>query len=259
MQGMGESRTDLLLWLNDLLQLGYTKIEQCGSGAAYCQIFDSIYRDVPMSKIKFNAKQEYEYVQNFKVLQGVFLKHKIDNAIPVERLLKCKMQDNLEFLQWVKKYWDMYYPGGTYEAVSRRKGEVGSAGSKPSMKKSTSVNSVSKAGAAATVARRVASPAVPKANPAPKKNLSPSLELEYQKQFDELSQNNLELKVAMEQMEKEREFYFSKLREIELFVQENLDNGTPKTSVEVLKDIQQIMYRTEDGFEVPVEDEEETY
>jgi hypothetical protein len=40
---MGESRTELLQWLNDLLQLNYTKIEQCGTGAAYCQILDSIY------------------------------------------------------------------------------------------------------------------------------------------------------------------------------------------------------------------------
>lgn len=37
------SRTDLLAWLNDLLQLNYTKVEQCGTGAAYCQILDSIY------------------------------------------------------------------------------------------------------------------------------------------------------------------------------------------------------------------------
>ena len=45
-QKMGESRNDLLAWLNDLSQLGYTKIEQCGSGVAYCVIIDSIYRDV---------------------------------------------------------------------------------------------------------------------------------------------------------------------------------------------------------------------
>ncbi|KAJ3035632.1 microtubule integrity protein mal3 [Rhizophlyctis rosea] len=100
---MGESRTELLAWINDLLQLGYTKVEQCGTGAAHCQIMDSIYRDVPLSKVKFNAKHEYEYVANFKILQTVFDKHKIDNAIPVERLCKCKFQDNLEFLQWMKK------------------------------------------------------------------------------------------------------------------------------------------------------------
>lgn len=37
------SRTDLLAWLNELLQINYTKVEQCGSGGAYCQIIDSIY------------------------------------------------------------------------------------------------------------------------------------------------------------------------------------------------------------------------
>lgn len=40
--------------------------------------------------------------------------------VPVERLVKCKFQDNLEFLQWMKKYWDTYYPGGHYDAVARR-------------------------------------------------------------------------------------------------------------------------------------------
>lgn len=37
------SRTDLLAWLNELLQINYTKIEQCGTGGAYCQVLDSIY------------------------------------------------------------------------------------------------------------------------------------------------------------------------------------------------------------------------
>ena len=40
---MGESRTELIAWVNEVTQLGYTKVEQCGTGAAYCQIIDSIY------------------------------------------------------------------------------------------------------------------------------------------------------------------------------------------------------------------------
>ena len=40
---MGESRTELIAWLNDLLQVNYTKVEQCGTGGAYCQIMDSIF------------------------------------------------------------------------------------------------------------------------------------------------------------------------------------------------------------------------
>lgn len=90
-------------------------------GAALCQIFDSIYGDVPLQKVKFNTRQEYEYVNNYKVLQKIFLDHGIEKVIPVDRLVKCKMQDNLEFLQWVKRYWDTYYQGGQrYDAVARR-------------------------------------------------------------------------------------------------------------------------------------------
>ncbi len=36
-------RNELLAWLRDLLGVSYDKIEQCASGAVYCQIMDSIY------------------------------------------------------------------------------------------------------------------------------------------------------------------------------------------------------------------------
>lgn len=58
---------------------------------------------MPLSKVKFNAKHEYEYVANYKILQSAFDKHKIENYIPVERLIKCKFQDNIEFMQMLKK------------------------------------------------------------------------------------------------------------------------------------------------------------
>lgn len=119
---MSGSRTDLLAWLNELLQINYTKIEQCGSGGAYCQVLDSIYGDIPMTRVKMNAKHEYEYLANYKVMQNVFKAKKIDKPIPVDKLVKCKMQDNLEFLQWMKKFWDSNYGGQGYDAVGRRKG-----------------------------------------------------------------------------------------------------------------------------------------
>lgn len=34
---------ELLAWLNDLLDLNYTKVEQCANGAAYCQIIDAVF------------------------------------------------------------------------------------------------------------------------------------------------------------------------------------------------------------------------
>lgn len=42
--------------------------------------------------------------------------------IPVDRLVKLRFQDNLEFLQWMKKFWDSNYPGGRYDAAARRRG-----------------------------------------------------------------------------------------------------------------------------------------
>ncbi|KAJ7477418.1 calponin homology domain-containing protein [Mycena latifolia] len=102
----GASRAELLLWLNELLT-------QCDTGGAYCQIIDSIYPgDVPMAR------------RNYKIFQPVFKAKKID---PVEGLVKCKMhidvaRDNLDFLQWLKKFWDANYSGEPYDAIARRKG-----------------------------------------------------------------------------------------------------------------------------------------
>ena len=36
-------KNELLSWLNELLTLNYTKVEQCANGAAYCQIMDACY------------------------------------------------------------------------------------------------------------------------------------------------------------------------------------------------------------------------
>ncbi|KAJ3210870.1 hypothetical protein HDU67_004940 [Dinochytrium kinnereticum] len=278
---MSESRTELLAWMNDLLQLGYTKVEQCGTGAVHCQIMDSIYRDVPLSKVKFAAKHEYEYIQNFKVLQSVFDKHKIDNRIPVQQLVKCKFQDNLEFLQWMKKFWDQYFPGGVYDAISRRKGE-GAAPASPSkmpsrttsgaMKKATSNPSVATVPKGAPT--RSSNGSLPSARAAPAAghhanggNLSRSasagagwekekaeIEAEYQRVVGDMTIQVNELRGAVEQAEREREFYFGKLREIEILVQTQLDIGEATGGLEdALKNIQAIMYRTEDGFEIPAE------
>jgi hypothetical protein len=36
--------------------------------------------DVPMTKVKVNANQEYQYITNFKVLQKAFKDHAIDKV-----------------------------------------------------------------------------------------------------------------------------------------------------------------------------------
>lgn len=44
--------------------------------------------------------------------------------VPVERLVKGKYQDNFEFVQWFKKFFDANYQGQEYDALSARGGET---------------------------------------------------------------------------------------------------------------------------------------
>ncbi|KAF4552149.1 Microtubule integrity protein mal3-like protein [Elsinoe fawcettii] len=252
---MGESRQELLQWANSLLQLNLTKVEQFGTGAPYCQIYDSIFLDLPMSRVKFNVNSEWQYLENFKILSSTFRKHQIERTIPVESLIKCKMQDNLEFLQWTKRFWDQYFPGGDYDPLARRKGSgAPAAGGAPSMRASTTKRPTG----AGTTATRAARPAAA-AGVGGGASAAAVAKLQ--------AENNA-MTETVQGLERERDFYFSKLRDIELLVQgafeadpelENEDGG-------LLKQIQSILYSTEEGFEIPAEEdgagevaEEETF
>jgi len=238
---MGESRQELLAWLNNLLQLNVTKVEQCGTGAALCQVFDSIFYDVPMARVKFNANTEYAYLQNFKILQNIFTKHGIDRPVPVEALIKCKMQDNLEFLQWTKRYWDQYYPGHDYDPLARRKG----AGGLPA----TGAPAPRAAAASSTARRAPASSAAAPRTRTPQGGVASAA----------LKEENNVLKETVTGLERERDFYFSKLRDIELLIQQSMDANPDLEKEEdgLLKQIQTILYSTEEGFEIPAEVEGE--
>lgn len=41
-------------------------------------------------------------------------------TIPVDRLVKGKFQDNFEFIQWFKKFFDANYDGTEYDALYER-------------------------------------------------------------------------------------------------------------------------------------------
>lgn len=40
--------------------------------------------------------------------------------IPIDKLIKGRFQDNFEFLQWFKKFFDANYNGQDYDAVAAR-------------------------------------------------------------------------------------------------------------------------------------------
>ncbi|KAK7883858.1 hypothetical protein WMY93_026981 [Mugilogobius chulae] len=118
------SRHDMLDWINQSLQMNLSKIEQLCTGAAYCQFLDMLFpNSVPLKKVKFSAKLEHEYIQNFKLLQVAFKKFGIDKNIPVDKLVKGKFQDNFEFVQWFKKFFDANYDGSEYDPVAARQGQ----------------------------------------------------------------------------------------------------------------------------------------
>ena len=64
------SRGELLSWINNLLSINMTKVEQMASGAAYCQMMDAIFPGtISLSKVNWMAKHPHEFVNNYKVLQ----------------------------------------------------------------------------------------------------------------------------------------------------------------------------------------------
>lgn len=232
------SRHDMLAWVNDSLQLTYTKIEQLGSGAAYCQFMDMLFPGcILLKKVKFGAKLEHEYIHNFKVLQAAFKRMNVDKIIPVERLVKGKFQDNFEFLQWFKKFFDANYDGKEYDPVLTRQGQEGTPPPPNPGPMRTS-------------------PTVPKTAPTPQRQINlarrsaPMTRNGGDAELIELNQQLLDMKLTVEGLEKERDFYFGKLRDIELICQENENENNP-----VVSKIMETLYATEEGF-APPEDEE---
>ena len=99
-EGYFVPRTEILAWLNDLLQvlliliqLNLTKIEQLGSGAVYCQVIDAIHPGkIAISKVNWKAKNNYEFINNLKILQTAFDKIGIKRYVEVicPKLLRFK-------------------------------------------------------------------------------------------------------------------------------------------------------------------------
>jgi RP/EB family microtubule-associated protein len=117
-------KSDLLAWVNSTLQLEVKQIEQLGTGAIYCQLIDAMYPGkIAMARVNWRARNEWEFISNFKVLQQGFGKCKIQKYIDIEKLSKGKYQDNLEFVQWLKRYFDLHNKNdlSNYDATTARK------------------------------------------------------------------------------------------------------------------------------------------
>ncbi|XP_038550949.1 microtubule-associated protein RP/EB family member 1-like isoform X1 [Micropterus salmoides] len=247
------SRHDMLVWINESLQMNLTKIEMLCTGAAYCQFMDMLFpNSVPLKKVKFGAKLEHEYIHNFKLLQVSFKKMGVDKIIPVDKLVKGKFQDNFEFVQWFKKFFDANYDGKEYDPVEARQGQdamptpnvATSALNKPPKK------AISQSPSSAPQRPPVAKVAPKLANVSARKPVMGGGDEERAELMNEVEI----LKSTIQDMEKERDFYFGKLRNIELICQEKEGEGDP-----TLQRIIDILYATDEGFVIPDAEEQEEF
>lgn len=245
------SRHEMLAWVNDCLQTRYNKVEELCSGAAYCQFMDMLFpASVSLKKVKFKTKLEHEYIQNFKVLQGSFKKMTVDKIVPVDKLVKGRFQDNFEFLQWFKRFFDANYQGQDYDPVGARGGaEASTGGAGRSRMPMASSNGHSRVSAPRPAAVRSA-PA-PRA-PASSYNRTGATNGAASAQLEELNATLVEKNLAIEGLEKERDFYFGKLRDIEVLAQEC--ESAQLSPPEFCQKIFGVLYATEEGFAVPEED-----
>lgn len=227
------SRHDMLNWVNDCLLSQYTKVEELCTGSAYCQFMDMLFPEVVMlKKVKFNTNLEHEYISNFKILQSAFKKMNVDKIVPVDKLIKGKFQDNFEFLQWFKKFFDANYDGSEYDPLAMRGGE-------PLGKGHTTMAQPRRAPATRPNARPtgVSRPAQSRIASRTTSNRTGGGN---NVQIEELSNQLMDMRLTVQGLEKERDFYFGKLREIEVLCQD--EGETP-----VVQKILDILYQTEDS------------
>jgi len=259
-------QSELLGWLNSFYGLEYTKVEDACTGSAYCQVIDSIYPNtVPLHKVNFDARFDYEWIANYKILQTSFDKLGIQKSIDVTSLIKGKRMDNLEFLQWLKRYFDLNYNGEGYDAVKIRENARAlyykQKGSKaptrqtplqaqaPKTKSLLSISSKSSANPSATT--KAINSKMPQSqetcvvekvsslqNKENKFTAEPN-EAKFRAELKELQEETKELKETLISMEKERDYYYDKLRKIEILCQQS-------ELTSFVQQVQDIMYETQE-------------
>lgn len=244
------SRTELLHWVNSTLQLQVTKIEQCANGAVYCQIIDACHPGtVALRRVNWNAGEDHQCIPNYKVLQQAFDKNHIQRHIEVDKLIRGKYQDNLEMLQWIKSYYDRLCPGGDYDAAGLRPTANLPEWARPQNQgKSRPVFAPAQRAAASFAGP----PAAPKVSRAASSNFGrsssvTSVEFDGLKvsleEHERLREEVVDLKITVDGLETERDFYFQKLRDIEILCQALEANPEANVTVtQFVEDLQRILY-----------------
>lgn len=292
-------RLELLEFFNNLLALHLSKIEQTASGAIACQLTEYIFPgSIPMTKVNWEAKSDFEFVNNYKLLQKAFSKHRVQRHVDVDKLIRAKYQDNLEFCQWLKAFYDQsgvvredYDPkavrakgkgGKKYNEMIQHESAKVSRTSAPGRARGgarvtptppfTSPRNQPRSAAASTTVPKPSS-TKPRVTPAARTTTRPTAgastkaplkasenrarptgttqavkanpDAQLVKKNGELQSRIEELETTVLELEKERDFYFGKLRNVELMLQVKQDVNFEGCDLEgVVGNIFKVLYAT---------------
>ncbi|XP_055722191.1 microtubule-associated protein RP/EB family member 2-like isoform X2 [Salvelinus fontinalis] len=215
------SRHDITAWVNDLLGLNYTKVEQLSSGAAYCQFMDLLFPGcVHLKKVKFQAKFEHEYIHNFKLLQASFKRMNVDKA--------RQGQDAIPPPDPGEQIFNLPKKSQHHAASSPTAGATRASATTPKQNPCSPHPS----------SRPSSAKRIPVATPTttPAKG-----ERELEAQVTGLNDQVNTLKLALEGVEKERDFYFGKLRDVEVLAQEQ-----GQESAQFVERLMEILYSADE-------------
>ncbi|KAJ8599624.1 hypothetical protein CTAYLR_004701 [Chrysophaeum taylorii] len=203
-------RRELLEWLNSTLALKLRKVEETANGAVACQLMDCIAPGtVALSRVNFDARSEYDMINNYKLLQAAFQKAGVDKPIEVNKLVRAKYQDNLEFMQWFKALYDSRNPVDGYDPTAARKQRPAPAAKPPKPRKQPARHPKKHSAANSGTLPPPPPPPLPSGQQHTRK----------QQQQKTRRQEPPPDEEDLEALEAERDFYFNKLRDIERFLQ----------------------------------------
>ena len=178
----------------------------------------------------------------------------IDKVIPAEALMKGKPLDNIEFCQWLKHYYSNVAVVEEYDGFAEREAKNPGLCKKtkkwnpnsgeapaPAPKRPAAKKAPAKAPMAANSARP-ASRAAPSAASAETSAALKAAEETVAAQKEEIS----ELKLNVDALTKERDFYFGKLRDVEIMIQERETNEENEAVLAAFEEIKAILYATDE-------------
>ena len=259
----------MLSWINGLFHTDYKSLESASNGAVACQILDCIYpHSVPMKMVDFSAETPYACQKNYKIFQAAVNKLNLPIAVDVVTLSKQGARESYSFLALLKHFFDTHSNRSNSDTDQSSKYQENTNNSRSldawgsdKLLSPTSARQTSKS-LDNLYSDNPVSPTIPSTEETLPNLYQRLMDAEGEKRqlmsevrkLESLVERHESLRVTREKMlTQERNFYYCKLREVELLLQETND---VRELTKVEQEILEILY-SRDGMEDDCEDEGE--